>query len=201
MDMLCQFSAKQGVETAKSSAIVIVIIEDDCQQYQFLLLCRPTKMNSYPGDWCLPGGRFEKSDQSLEQTAWRELQEETNISKQQCQMVAQLNDFYSGKGELVRPFVIAIKQQDFEQAFEENSAEVLKSRVLCLSSIRNMIEGIPPDKKSTREPAYYLSFLQKDSLQYAWGLTAGILVHLNNIIHQQDLPIDYGVRYCIKQGV
>lgn len=185
--------------TAKPSAVIVLIVVSENSNCHFLLLRRTKAVKSYPGDWCLPGGRKDLDEVDLLETAWRELEEETAITRQQCRLFCQLDDFYNGNGELVRPFIITVDKAPFEAVFSLQETEVVEARLLACDKLNEIALGSPPNCQSTRNPAYYLRF-DSPGEEYIWGLTASILAHAHNIIHGNTIPIDYGINYYIRNG-
>jgi 8-oxo-dGTP pyrophosphatase MutT (NUDIX family) len=186
--------------TAKPSAVIVLIVGGADSDCHYLLLRRTKDVRSYPGDWCLPGGRKDPGERDLLATAWRELEEETAITRQQCQLLCQLDDFYNGKGELVRPFIVTVDQASFEAAFSPQESEVVEARLLACEKLSEFALGSPPNYRSTRNPAYHLRFDGPAGEEYVWGLTASILAHAHNIINGNAMPIDYGINYYISNG-
>jgi len=181
--------------TAKSSAVIVLIIVGEDNSHHYLLLRRTQSMNSYPGDWCLPGGRMEAFEDDLLATAWRELEEETSITQQQCRLICQLDDFYNGKGELVRPFIVTLNKATFDKGFTPQTSEVIEAHLLACCDLAELAPGSPPKRRSTRDPAYHVQFDSLAGKEYLWGLTASILAHAHNILSSSTMPIDHGIKY------
>jgi len=199
MENLKNFTPDLKGFSSRPSVVVTLLIKNKNTEYQLLLLRRKKHMRAYPGDWCFPGGRFERKDHSLENTAWRELREETGIVREQAKLITQLNDFYNGKGELVRPFVVEVNRETFENNFRLDTNEIAETAFVNLSVIKNLLKGSPPGKSSTRSPAYFLPIENQEKQEYLWGLSASILMHMNNIINKLSLSVDYGINYLIKK--
>lgn len=183
----------------KPSTVVILIVEASSGLNKVLVLRRPKQMRDYPGDWCFPGGRREKEDITLVETAWRELKEETSIPQTACHALLPMKDFYSGKGDLVRPYLVRIDESEFEKYFKACTDEVADCAFIELNQLDQIVEGAPSGKTSTRSPSYYISFTYNNERQNVWGLTASILVHLNNMRNGLAKPVDYGERYLKRK--
>lgn len=186
--------------TAKSSAVIVLVVSGTGNRHHCLLLRRTNSIQFYPGDWCLPGGRKDYVDPDLLATAWRELVEETGITKQQCQLICQLDDFYTGHGELVRPFIVTLTQSAFDVAFKLQKSEVAEGYQLACEALESFSPDSPPRQSSTRSPTYHLRFETTSGTEYVWGLTASILAHAYNILNNCDMVIDYGIDYCVSNG-
>jgi len=186
------FSPAEGVVTGRSSAVIVLLVESIEQTYEIVLLRRKPHLRSYPGDWCFPGGRYERTDSSLWHTALRELQEETRISHDQVDCLGQLSDFYRGNGELVRPFVAVMQKSIFEQSYQLDEDEISELLFLSLDETYHIPTTTPPGKTAIRTPSYCLSIEQHRKMTYLWGLSSSILVHMNNIIFGSSLSVDYG---------
>lgn len=81
---------EEGQERSKGSSAVLVpvILRED--GYHVLYEVRAAKLRTQPGEICFPGGRIEPGEEPYE-TAVREAMEELLISRDQIEVVAQLN--------------------------------------------------------------------------------------------------------------
>ncbi|MFV1874053.1 MAG: NUDIX hydrolase [Oleiphilus sp.] len=181
------------------SAVVVLVVEGRLGVNKILVIRRPKRMKAYPGDWCFPGGRWEPGDSSLVDTAWRELEEETAIPQQACHSLQSMDDFFSGKGDLVRPFLVRITQAQFDHYFKACKEEVACSALIELDRLDEMNTGSPAGKTSTRDPSYFFTFTHDNACENVWGLSASILVHFHNVRRGLAKPVDYGERYLDRK--
>lgn len=83
-----------------------------------ILQVRSSKLEEQPGDISLPGGMIEQGE-TPQQAACRELEEELEISKEQYEVISQLDIMHTGNL-LIYPFLVVLK--DYQGTF--NAAEV-----------------------------------------------------------------------------
>lgn len=83
-----------------------------------ILQVRSSKLEEQPGDISLPGGMIEQGE-TPQQAACRELEEELEISKEQYEVISQLDIMHTGNL-LIYPFLVVLK--DYHGTF--NAAEV-----------------------------------------------------------------------------
>lgn len=187
--------------TPSPSAVALVLVSGK-ETSHILLLKRPERMRAYAGDWCLPGGRQDASDSHLEDTMWRELEEETGLKRDHTCLLASLDDFYNGAGQLVRPFLVLIDQDDFSSDLALQEGEVADYECLPLSRLSAIKQGTPEGLVSRRSPGYFLEFAKGIGIQVVWGLTATILAHLHNVNFKTELAIDHGDNFgTVRKGV
>ena len=87
---------------------------------------RALHLRHHPGQISFPGGRYEQSDDSLQQTALRETQEEVGILRSQVSIFGSLPNLPTISGFVVSPFLgfvdrdhnILIDQQEVRSIFE-----------------------------------------------------------------------------------
>jgi len=80
---------------------------------QVLLTKRAASLRTYAGDVCLPGGRYEQSDQNLVNTALRETKEEVGIPPDDLDFIGTLPMLPAGKERVtaVTPVVFLLTKQ------------------------------------------------------------------------------------------
>ena len=90
-------------------AAVLVPLIDRPEGLTVLLTRRAADMTSHPGQISFPGGRFQASDTSPEDTALRETEEEIGLPRAAVQILGRLNSRETGSGFRVVPVVGLIK--------------------------------------------------------------------------------------------
>lgn len=190
---LSRYAPVELVETRYSSAVGLILIESN-QGLQIILVKRIANSRTYASDWCLPGGRAESTDNSLSETAVREICEEIGLKATQLTLIGQLDDFYTAKAERVRPFVFYSASRSGNITLSQT--ELVGYQLLDLERILDIEVDHLNLKGSTRLPPYALHLPIKnmmevgDPMDQVWGLTASILVSFRNICYDRSDPID-----------
>lgn len=171
------------VETPRSSAVTLVLSFREDDEPVLLLTRRQAGLRHYADDWCLPGGGYNPTDASLLTCAWRELEEETGIPRQDCLLLGELDDFYDGRGELVRPFVCVLMETGRLDNLQLQASEAAAAVLLPLSRLEAIVEDREQRFPSRRQPAYLLEIDNQGVADgCVWGLTASILLHFRDVL-------------------
>ena len=70
-----------------------------------LITRRAASLRNHPGQWALPGGSRDPGE-SVEETARRELREETGVEVQPADVLGVLDDYVTRSGYLITPVVV-----------------------------------------------------------------------------------------------
>lgn len=164
-------------EKTRKSAILILFYHYQNELYIPLIL-RPKYDGVHGGQMAFPGGRMEKTDQSLIFTALREAQEEIGIKVHDVHILGQLTEIYIPPSNfLVQPVVGYLK---YRPDFYPDEREVDKIFELSLTELSNQ-DNIKADKMMINghllDTAYYQLQDQK-----VWGATAMIIAELLEVI-------------------
>lgn len=186
---LTQHRPQRLAATARSSALMLPLVMHGGARVSLLLTRRHAGLRQYAGHWCLPGGRLDAADASLLACAWRELAEETGLRREGARLLAELDDFYNGKGELVRPFVCSIEEAELTTRLRLQSSEAVEFTLLPLERLADIGLDSQQLYPSARHPAY---LLELDGQGHVWGLTASILLHLRNVLTDARAPLCRG---------
>lgn len=106
------------------AAVALVLVADDRGDPELLLLKRAERAGDpWSGQMALPGGRRDRHDANLMQTARRETREETGIDLSRVELLGELDDLHPRTPVLppvvVRPFVFALSRRPPIQLNEE----------------------------------------------------------------------------------
>ena len=93
----------------KASVLVLFINDYIKKNSSILMIKRRDNLRKHPGQIAFPGGRKEKEDLNLEETAKRETEEEINLSREHFSIVGNFPKFFTGTGYVVTPFLGIIK--------------------------------------------------------------------------------------------
>lgn len=177
-------AAYQPVEmalTPRAAAVMVILLADEHKQLEIILTKRAASL-PYAGDYSFPGGMYEDNDIDLYTTAARELMEELNIASDAYKRIGQLDDFNDRFGNLVRPYVILMNKNDFQACYKQSDAEIETVYYFPVSRLRDIKDDPDLYVITRRRPSYSYT----DNEVFVWGLTAAILVHLSNIIYQEN---------------
>lgn len=90
------------------SAVAFIIRESDNGDLYVLLTKRVDSLSNHAGEVCLPGGKYEQSDQIFVNTALRETKEEVGITPEDLQYISTLPPFVAGYSKKLLASFIAI---------------------------------------------------------------------------------------------
>lgn len=111
-----------GEETAFRSAILIPLVQVD-GEWHILFEVRALTMRKQPGDISFPGGRIDKTDQTLLEAALRETHEELGIDPKTVKNVQQLSPYIASPTFVVYPFVGVIDYDQIIQGYNKEEVE------------------------------------------------------------------------------
>ena len=95
-------------EVSKPAAVLIPVIGRD-QEPTILLTRRSDNLNHHAGQVSFPGGRHEKSDSNMRDTALRETEEEIGLKRDAVEVIGELPKYETRTGFSVKPIVGLIK--------------------------------------------------------------------------------------------
>jgi 8-oxo-dGTP pyrophosphatase MutT (NUDIX family) len=89
----------------KKSAVLILLFPQE-EIIKTVFIVRPVYEGVHSGQVAFPGGKFDKSDSNLKQTALRETHEEIGINPENIEIIGNLTDVYINPSNfLVTPFI------------------------------------------------------------------------------------------------
>ncbi len=135
--LLKNFPLNAGVMARHSyfnSAVLVPLIK--IKGEYFLLFQKRAKNIRQGGDICFPGGGYEKSDSSFEETALRETYEELGIKRKDIKVLGQLDTHVSSMKILVEPYVARIKRKALKK-MKIDKNEVEKTLLIPLKFFKN----------------------------------------------------------------
>ena len=183
---LLDFTPKNPDESLPQAAVLILCYEKDNDLY-FVMTERSNSLPSHPGEVAFPGGKREKKDKNLKQTALREATEEISLDPAKVEILGQLDPLESRFGLSVTPFVGILKEKI---ELEPNPDEVSDIFYLPLSFFKNnplIKRGVTNFKGETFDTPVIIY----DNHEI-WGLTLAFtldFLKLFNIKFKDDLQI------------
>jgi 8-oxo-dGTP pyrophosphatase MutT (NUDIX family) len=163
--------------TALTSAAVLVPIVDRPEGLTILLTQRTDHLRDHAGQISFPGGRVECDDTDHEATALRETKEEIGLSAERIDLIGRLDRYITRTSYEVVPVVgfvnppFTVKPDPFEVA------DIFEVPLQFLAD---------PDNHQ-RHSRFYNGARRKFYAmpyegRYIWGVTAGILVNLSEVL-------------------
>ena len=171
----------------KASVLVLFINDDIKKNSSILMIKRRDNLRKHPGQIAFPGGRKEKKDFNLEETAKRETEEEINLSREHFSIVGNFPKFFTGTGYVVTPFIGIIKSNsNWEKVLKPNLSEVEQiffPPTECLLSPEYHLREKPP-VNSSMSMTWAINYNDKN----IWGLTARVLVTISAGLGLREFP-------------
>lgn len=150
----------------KESAVLVPVYEENGEP-GLLFTKRSDDLPRHAGQVSFPGGRREKADATLLDTALRELHEEVGLPGGNVEVVGGFGDVKTTTGYRITPFVGGVPR-DFEYIKQES--EVAE---LIFAPASELAE--PSIHERRRKGGYKLHYFHYDDYTI-WGATAQILV-------------------------
>lgn len=163
-----------------AAVLVLLYLKDD--EVNVLLNKRSETVEHHKNEISFPGGRMDKNDNALSDTALRETREEIGVSPADVEMFGQLDQVETITGYSVSPYVGTIPEK---YNFKINKAEVSKLLEIPLCKFN--------DGTIVREELRYLNGDWRSKRNYSyeghiiWGATANIIDNLVKIFYS---PLD-----------
>ncbi len=163
----------------KAAAVLVPLVLRE-EEITVLLTQRTDHLKAHAGQVSFPGGRVEKSDASHENAALRETEEEIGVTKDRIELVGHLDIYMTRTGFEVTPVVgfvrppFTVTPDPFEVA---DVFEVPLSFLIDPTNHQRMCR----EDKGTKRQFYAMQYGER----YIWGATAGMLVNLSELLHDQ----------------
>ena len=160
-------------ENNPTPAGVLVPIIETVNGLSILLMQRTDKVSTHAGQISFPGGKYEKTDKDLLETAIRETEEEIGITNDYIEVLGYLDDYQTATGFRIVPVVALIKSGYSITPDDFEVADVFHVPLSFLMSSHNH------QKKSKiwrGKERFFYAIPYND--RYIWGATAGIIRNL-----------------------
>ncbi len=169
----------EGKKTAKKSAVMILLFHEN-EELKIVFIRRSFYVGIHAGQIAFPGGRFEESDISILNTAFREIEEEIGISKDKIELLGRLTDIYVPPSNfLISIFVGYLPFRPEYKIDEREVAEVIELRVQDFFNEDVIDEKefhVPSTEKSVR--ALYYKVGNAD----VWGASAMVMTEFLDVL-------------------
>lgn len=184
-----------GHENMKKASVLIPIINIDGSHF-ILFEVRSKSLRSQPSEISFPGGMIEKGESPIE-ACIRETCEELGTTKDNIEILSELDLFVNPSNMIIHPFVGFLKNHN---KLNPNPDEVDHTFLVPISyllenkpmSFRNQVAVIPndefpyeliPHKENYKfQPGFYDSLFYKYKNYVIWGITGKILENFLDII-------------------
>lgn len=154
-----------------SSAVLMPFVPIGAD-WHLVLTVRSALLNSHAGEVCLPGGKFDQTDEDLIHTALRETEEELCIAPKQVSVVGSLPIFQTLTGYDVTP-VLGVLAPNQAWCANEEVAEVFTLPLSWLLDVAHYEERVIHRPRGTFT-CLALPYQGYD----IWGATASMLYRL-----------------------
>jgi 8-oxo-dGTP pyrophosphatase MutT (NUDIX family) len=164
----------------KRSSVLILLFPKDSSLF-FILTQRPIYNGMHSGQICLPGGKYEKNDIDLFNTALREAQEEVNADASKIKKIGILTELYVPPSNFsIQPYVgFAESEPDLKKQAEEVEEIILVDLFKFMAQPVLGKKQIPTNRKISINAPFY------DIEGYTvWGATAMILSEFFYIVNE-----------------
>lgn len=170
--------AGTGAKKLRHAAVLVPLIEHSSGM-TVLLTQRTDHLADHAGQIAFPGGRVEKADKDIIDTALRETQEEVGIARQYIDVAGFLGDYETGTGFRVSP-VVGFIQPGFE--IKPDPYEVAGTFEVPLDFLMNPANHQLHKRTWNGVERQFYAMPYGD--YYIWGATAGMIVSLYRTIHE-----------------
>ncbi len=162
---------------ALTPAAVLVPLITHAGGMTVLLTQRTDHLHDHAGQVSFPGGRVDKSDGDALAAALRETQEEIGIAPGKVEIVGRLDDYVTGTGYLVTPFVGLLAPPIETRADPFEVADIFEVPLEFF-----LDRGNHGRKSLTWKGILRHFYAMEYGERYIWGATAGMLVNLTEIL-------------------
>jgi 8-oxo-dGTP pyrophosphatase MutT (NUDIX family) len=169
----------------KKSAVCLLFHEKN-GQVQFLLIKRPDTHTHHAGQIALPGGSCD-ANETYEQTALRELYEETGISLDPAAILGRLSPFYIPVSNFYIQPIVAYSDRElsFSPSAEVESIIEFSLTELLDDSIISETEVTTAGNIKLKTPYFKVQGF------VLWGATAMILSELKELLKEQRATFSF----------
>ncbi|WP_317128502.1 NUDIX hydrolase [Allotamlana fucoidanivorans] len=170
---------EEAIKKAKHAGVLALFYPNELQETQFVLILRKTYKGVHSAQVGFPGGKLEKQDKSLMETALRETYEEVGVPTDSVQIFKALSKVYIPPSNFyVYPFIGTsmhkprfVKQEDeVEDIIEVDLDVFLDEKALIEKKIKTSYSA------ATNVPAFLLNG------HVVWGATAMMLSEIKDLI-------------------
>ena len=176
-------SEKPSGQPQASVLIAILNYGKYIESPEIIFTQRSSHLSTHSGEVSFPGGKADKIDSSLFDTALRESNEEINLNSKDVTELGKLNYLISRHKIEVNPFIVSVDQPQVLQPNEEIQEIFTVPLDFLLDPNNIQRENIERHDSVWLVPTWNI----KD--QKIWGLTAMITVNFLNVCFDANIEI------------
>lgn len=168
-----------GLDTTKATkSAVLILFYPDAGKIFLPFILRPPYDGVHSGQVAFPGGRCEKEDKTIVDTALREANEEVNINPEEVTVLGQLTDLYIPPSNYLVTPVVAYAET--KPDFKKDPAEVAS---IIQADIEFLFNPKLRKKKILQVREFEIDAPYFDINNHVvWGATAMMLSELSDLI-------------------
>lgn len=159
------------VSKLMASAVLIPLLETD-QGLQVVLTRRTPHLRHHANQICFPGGRHDKTDGTLLETALRETEEELGIPRQHIRIIGELPGQPVLTRFMIQPYIAFVSSNAEYRLQTDEVAEVFHAPVKQLLDQSNHLQF------KRQHPIYPVVHFIPFEHYLIWGATAAIIRRL-----------------------
>ena len=167
----------------RQDAAVLVPIINRPDGPTVLMTVRSSDMPSHAGQISFPGGKAHEEDRDRIDTALREAREEVNIPPEAVRVIGTLGVHEGGLGFSVTPVVGIVDPAAPIRACPREVAEIFETPLAWIADLSNHTL-----EEREHDGVKYRMFASPFERFHIWGLTAGILRSLAEVLQPADKP-------------
>ncbi len=177
------YSQDEFIDPIPSGVLVLLYQQGD-DQVKFPLIQRPVYNGAHSGQIALPGGKMEKRDASVIETALRETQEEIGINPKHVEILGKLSELYIwASNHTVTPVVGWLHEIPSFKPDPLEVAGILSADLNVLNPVNPVQTAELLVRNSFKIQAPYYSV----EGQVVWGATAMMLSEFSVLLRQAGI--------------
>lgn len=165
----------------RREAAVLIPIVNRSEGPTVLLTVRSSDMPSHAGQISFPGGRAHPEDESPVATALREAHEEVGVSPENVDVVGALGVHLGGLGFSVTPVIGIVDPGAEMRPCPREVAEIFETPLSFIADLNNHVT----EQREHEGVKYNMAAIPYGRF-HIWGLTAGILRTLGEILQESE---------------
>ena len=179
---LDSYSPNGSLEDYPQAAVLIICYESEGELF-IVMTERSKKLPRHPGEVAYPGGKREKNDTSLIQTALREASEEIDLDESKIKIIGEIDTLKSKFGLSVTPFIAVSNEKLSLKANSNEVEDIFHIPLSFFTNKPNISEKVTNYKGETfKTPVFNFEKYK------IWGLTLAFTINFLDLL---DIKFDY----------